>query len=141
MNKIKQWSMNRKLELQNKKWELHDWFPDDFEITYTFAFVDQLITSGHFNTQIINDDGIMYNRSIININLNNRITEEAIYHIINHEVTHIVICNCLGNQDKDFIETVIDKWFLGEEMIMNGFAGNITVRQIRVPHNKGKNNG
>ena len=142
MNKIKQWSMNRRLKLQNKKWELHDWFPEDFDITYTFAFVDQLITSGHFNTQITNDDGIIHNRSIINVNLNNRITEEVIYHVINHEVIHTVICNCLGNQYKEFIETVIDKWLLNEEIIMNGFAGNMSIRQVHGSHKiGGKDNG
>ena len=136
MNKIKQWSMNRKLRLQNKKWELQDLSPEDFEITYTFAFIDQLQTSGHFNTQVIIKDGIAHNRSIININLNKRVKEEVIYHVINHEILHVTICNCLGNQDDKFIETVIEKWLLNEEIIMNGLAGDLTIRKVRDSHNK-----
>lgn len=132
MNRMKKWFMDKRLQRQNKKWGLYENLVEEIEVVYTFAFIDQLSTSGHFNTQIINNKDRLYNKSIINLNLNNRVTEGAIIHIINHECLHVAICTCLSNQDDDFIEKVINEWVLGKNIVMNGFKGDIVVKDLHI---------
>ncbi len=121
---------NIRLKQQEKKWGLYDTIPQ-LEIEYTFAFIDQFQTGGHFNTQIVTvvEDDI-YNRSIININLSNKTNEDVIVFVIHHEALHVAIASCIINQDYDFIENVINKWIIGKDICQNGITGDIYVQEI-----------
>lgn len=122
------WYKNIALKNSNKRWRLYNGVPD-LEVVYTFAFIDQLGTSGHFNCQLTKENGKLTHKAIINLNLYNRIDEEVIFHVINHENLHIAIINCLRDCSDDFIETVIEHWLLESEIIQDGNYGKVSMRK------------
>ena len=128
LEKIKELWDNILLKNSERKWELYDDLPE-FDIDWLYAYIDQLQTGGHFNSQINWSFSKTVNNSIVVVNLNKRVTEDSIISTLNHEALHVAICNCLKNQSNDFIEKIIEK-LLGERLVCNGWEGQLQVQKI-----------
>ena len=125
---IKKLIKNYQLRKSEREWRLYGGIVKT-QINWEFTFIDQIITSGHFNSQIVLDKKKKVCNSVIVINLNKKIKEKVLFHTLNHEAIHVAICECILNQSSDFIETVIDDWIMRESVEGNGWKGNLYIKK------------
>ena len=128
LQKIKNFMNNYYLKESEKKWVLYDGIVET-DINWEFTFIDQFKTGGHFNSQLVRDNEKQVCNSVIIINLNKRLTEEVLFHHLNHEALHVAICDCIANQNSDFIETVIEDWILEERAECKGWEGDLYIKK------------
>ena len=116
----------QKIRSCNRKWKLYAEIPD-CNVEIIFVFIDQIDVTAHVNSELFRSGNLVYNNSVCVINLNPKMTEEAVINSIIHETLHVAIRNCLW-EGFEFENEVINKWLGNGKLIAGSPNSPIRVR-------------
>lgn len=110
-----------------RKWGLYNQIVIS-NINWVFPFRDRGKISGSFHSRIESKNNQI--QSTIWVDLNNRVSEDVIMTVINHEVLHVAICHCLKDMPNEFVEKVIEGWLMGQSLVTYEENGQLHVSYL-----------